>query len=59
MLSIFCDTDNWSPVLEQIIKENPELNQLNVHISINCLSHNKSLLSFILNNSGINRLLCS
>jgi len=48
MLSIFCDTDNWSPVLEQIIKENPELNQLNVHISINCLSHNKSQDSNIL-----------
>jgi hypothetical protein len=42
MLSIFCDTDNWSPTLDQIVKENPELNQLDLHISINCLSHDSS-----------------
>jgi hypothetical protein len=40
MISMFCDTDDWSPTLNKIIEETPKLNDLNVHISINCLSLN-------------------
>lgn len=42
MLSIYCDTDNWNPTLETIIKENPELNNLDVHFSVNSISYDSN-----------------
>ncbi len=42
MISAYCDTDDWSPSVIQLIKELPHLNKLDVHISINCISLDKN-----------------
>ena len=42
MISTYCDTDDWSPSVIQLIKESPHLNKLDVHISINCISLDKN-----------------
>jgi hypothetical protein len=42
MISAYCDTDDWSPSIIQLVKESPHLNTLDLHISINCISQDKN-----------------
>lgn len=42
MISIYCSTDDWSPTIQKILEKHPYLNDLDVHFSINSLSHDKN-----------------
>lgn len=42
MVSIYCDTDDWSSSLNKALNESPHLNQVDAHISINCLTVNEN-----------------
>jgi hypothetical protein len=42
MISHFCDTDDWSPTVNNILNDLPFLNEMDLHISINCISVDES-----------------
>ena len=42
MISTYCDTENWTPLLDKVLKDSPHLNAIDAHISINCLSYDKT-----------------
>lgn len=42
MINIYCDVENWDSSLNKVLSENPKLNDLDVHLSINCISHDSN-----------------
>lgn len=48
MISWYCNTDDWSPTLQKILQKYPHFNELDIHVSINCLSCDKQKTSNIL-----------
>jgi hypothetical protein len=42
MIDIYCDVENWQSSLDKVLADNPKLNVLDVHFSINCISVDKN-----------------